>query len=154
MSFHLKSLVLAILITFSFSRPSHAFLGAAHMNVAVMALGGAVFVAGSLSDMANDPSSKMQSLALRIAGLVFLDGKEGQEINFSALPSAQAQKLGLTDVELENFNSEVDQVNFLVSEVNSQAKNTKEANALWSDMQGQVSAETFSAMQKIARQLK
>lgn len=93
--------------------------------------------------------------AVALVGLVTLEGE--QEIQFKALSKADAAKIGASESERLQFNSELDQANILFAEVSEQVASIKNATVedsanIWEEVKDLVSPETFSTMQKIVSQ--
>lgn len=89
-------------------------------------------------------------------GLLILE--EESVIQFSALDLEAAKKLKVTKAEREAFNREVDEVNALASYVDrrlqaSDEPTVEDAKAVWEEVRGSVSEETFSVLIKISQQL-
>ncbi len=87
-------------------------------------------------------------------GMILLSDEKGQTVSFKEISSADAQSKGLTKVEAESFNSEVDQLNIMAAHVDAELskleKPTIEASvALWSDLKSNLSTETISAVNKL-----
>lgn len=163
--------VLLTVVTLTHSKPSQAAVGAL---VAVSAVstaglviaggGGALTTVGFFGEPLglchNDGCLAMLApiilgaIAMGI-GLVVLDGE--QQIVFQEVDSSAAKKLGLTEEERQSFNTELDEANMLLSDVNAQVAElrnptSRDSARIWNVMKDLVSPATFSAMVKIAGQ--
>lgn len=153
------TLTLAIALTVGslYSKPSHALVSVATGSSAILVAGLVVGSGGSLViAAAGRPFSEF--LLATAFGIVMLDGKEGRTMEFTSISKAAATKLGVTESERVSYNSELDQVNFLLSEVNEQIKSSpkkdvKTSKQAWESVEDLVSVETFSTMQKIAKSM-
>jgi hypothetical protein len=156
--------ILALVLTLStltYSRRSQAAVGLIMVNPAVI-LGGLAMAgtgAGALVIFQN-ASADTEVLAgvgglLALIGVIVLDGEEGQKVSFRELTPKTAHQVGVTESERLNYNSELDQVNFILSEVESDMAKMKKPTAqdsqkVWSQYKDMVSSKTFSAMTKIS----
>lgn len=168
----LKSSLLALVavLMLSTAKPSQAAVGALTANPAlaltglkVTGGGAALLGIGMMAGRADNSMMGMAGLmpgviglALAGVGLIILD--ENQGVSFDELTQEQAQKIGLSSSELEQFNSEIDQVNALASHVDAELSllsnpSVEDSAAIWASIKDAVSPETFSAMQKISSQL-
>lgn len=91
-----------------------------------------------------------------IAGIVLLDGKNSQDIAFSPISSDEAKSIGLTDAELSAYNNELDKINLVRENVESQVsgnsnESVQDASKLWDKYRSDLSPEAFSAAQKVAK---
>ncbi len=89
-------------------------------------------------------------------GMIILDSE--QEFSYSGISAADGAKLALTPDEIVSFNNEIDEVNFLVSYVSSEAAKmekptSEEVVVIWNGVKDAISPEAFSAMQKVTAQL-
>ncbi|MGE3608148.1 MAG: hypothetical protein AB7I27_01075 [Bacteriovoracaceae bacterium] len=147
-------------LTLTNSTPSHAVVGIfVSPSIALaglsLAVGGAV-----MSDKLNVKYDGVEGIMglLAVAGVIILDGSEGQQFAFTKLDSQNAIKLGLSVDEMNSFNSEIDQANFLISEVNHElsqieSPSAQDAAKIWKDLKELVSPETYAVMGKITSQL-
>jgi len=100
------------------------------------------------------PDAKLETLAF-LTALVFLNGQNGRDVAFSPIQSAsEAHKLGLSDSELTAYNRELDTLNLIREQVESQLTSAggdrESARAVWTKYQNLLSPEAYSAAQKIA----
>jgi hypothetical protein len=165
----LKSLFIALTITLTMtaSKPSQAAIGAIFSPVLVTA--GIVVAAGGGGLMGValltpcTGSGCMANLGpwilggiIGLFGLVILDDE--QTAAYTPLNIREAKKIGISPVELQNFNNEVDQINALAAYVDTELsrmnKPTKEDSAaLWSEVKDTLSPEAFSALVKVTSQI-
>lgn len=172
----LKSLFLALTITLTMtaSRPSQAAIGAIFSpalvtaGVVMLKVGG-VGIGASVIYIVAGPNkwtgSKLENAAMTAGllgwvsaflGLVVLDDE--QTVAYSPLHLDEAKKIGLSEVELANFNAEVDQVNALAAFVDSELANMekptqRDSAELWLEVKDTLSPEAFSALIKITNQI-
>lgn len=92
-----------------------------------------------------------------IIGVVILDGENGRTMEFTTITPEAAKKLGITKEERLSYNSELDQVNFLLSEVNDEiqasTKDSKASERAWASVKDLVAPETYSTLTKIAKSM-
>ncbi|MFL5783589.1 MAG: hypothetical protein ACJ76H_03195 [Bacteriovoracaceae bacterium] len=162
--------VLLTVVTLTHSKPSQAAVGAivsAGILTAGLYIGGAA-VAGTvvggiscLGEGGGDAGSFCGGMVLLVGatvlalGLVVMDGEQG--VQFTELTPDQAKKLGISKPELVVYNSEIDQANVLVAEVQAELSKIDKPTAqdslvAWSAVKDLVSSETYSTMQKIVSQ--
>lgn len=151
-----------IATSLTYSRPSQAAVGALIGTAPVM-IAGLVVAGGGLvltnvrgDHWSDSLANAFFGLIAMGAGLVILDGENS--VVFDAVTAKEAKKIGLTKSEFLSFNSEIDQVNAvmnMVSEEVSQINNAtaKESAEVWDNAREHLSAETFSAMVKVAQQM-
>lgn len=156
-----KSLVLATLITTSLStKAAVGFPLASPLIVGagvVVIVGGGSAAAMGVSDIKKDNTIRgalltLGGIAMAGFGLFILEGE--QKITFAELSSDQGEKLGLSALEVQTYNEELDQVNALnteVTELLSSLQNPTEKDSVeaWMNVKDAVSLETFKAMGKI-----
>lgn len=160
-------LALTIVLTLTSSRPSQAAIGAIFSPVlvtagVVVAGGGGVLVGVGMFTPC-EAESCLGNLGpmilggfIALLGLVILDDE--QTVAYTTLNPHDARKAGLSRIELEKFNSEVDQINALAAYVDSELermeKPTKEDSAaLWSEVKDTLSPEAFSGLVKVTSQI-
>lgn len=90
-------------------------------------------------------------------GLMILDGEETQSYSYNQMSEEEALKLGLTSVELESYNSEVDQLNYLVAEVSGELARAEnptidQSVKIWDELKPSLSPNTLSAVTKMWKQ--
>ena len=147
-------------------RTSHATVGIVTAlfggaGVPVMVVGGALGAVGVI--LLECPTSDWQGvfvdtlggLGLAFAGLVVLDEKDHQGVSFSALDEMSAVSLGVSRLEMQAYNNELDEVNAIRDEVTARllesGKPTFEmSQAAWSELKAEVSPEAFGVVQKIS----
>ncbi len=76
--------------------------------------------------------------------------------HFSFMSKDMAVKLGISSVEMESYNRELDQLNVLMDEISHDLEAMKkptldDAVSLWSGLKGAVSASTLAAIKKITK---
>jgi hypothetical protein len=158
--------LLLTVATLTHSRPSQAAVGAAFSAPVliagiVIAGGGSIVTVKMLHDCRGDSSGLCAGLTalvlgpIVILGLVILDGE--QKVEFKELNLSQAQKLGISSQELAVYNSELDQANMLVADVQSELSKIEnpdetDSAAAWNAVKEMVSPETFATMTKIVSQ--
>lgn len=152
---------LAIVLTTStltFSTPSKAAVGVIMGNpsvvlggLAMVGVGAPVLIFGQdLGDIAG-----VGGLAT-LLGMIVLDGEQGQTISFNQISTKTAQKLGVTEVQRQSYNAELDQANYLFEEVSTELgrlerPSATDAKKIWANYESMVSADTFLVMKKISR---
>ena len=156
--------VLALTITLN-SRPSQAGVGALVAAPVVVVAGlvtAGIGGAGVIAVVACAPNCGEGAVPVGFfgaillgLGLIILDGE--QQVQFNSLSVAEANKLNLSSAERMSFNAEIDQVNALTSFVSEEVvsqkiQNSEEAAQVWNNVKDLVSADTFSAMVKVANQ--
>jgi hypothetical protein len=164
---HLR-LFLAVLLTvttLTHSRPSQAGAGVLTGGVVLAGVailgGGTAIVLNSGDGCDNDAFGICKAimtivlLPTVVIGMVLLDGE--QLVEFKELSKTDAINLGVSSSDLEIYNSEVDQVNMLVSEVKAELSKlekpgVEDSAVAWSSMKDLVSPATFATMQKIVSQ--
>lgn len=148
-----KTLAIALTLGSLYSPPSKALVAVATGSAAILVAGLVVGSGGSLVIAAADRPFE-EFLLASLFGIVMLDGEHGRTLEFTAVNAEAAKKLGITKEERLSYNSELDQVNFLLSDVNEEIQSTtKDINAserAWASVKDLVSPGTFSAMTKIA----
>lgn len=96
---------------------------------------------------------KVLALASLGIGLVLLD-ENTQELSFGEISEERANELGIAKAEREEFNSQLEEVNFLkddlLIELSSLDSPTMEdANAMWEDRKDVLSENAYSALEKV-----
>lgn len=152
----LKSAILASLIGLFSIQSSQA------------AIGSIAFVAGAFGTAAKyalvgigwtyagnkvSPHSERLGYIALVAGLVLLD-KDSNQVDFKEISEEDSILKGLTQVEMEAYNGEIEELNLVFSEVASQINSemTKEDVAkLWEEHSEFLSPETFSALKKVVK---
>ena len=159
----MKNLIVALLITCSIlaPKPAKAFIvpggyavGLALAQVGMVSLGVVVF--SQALTRPGIPKAPWWMMIPIVAGFVILDGE--QEVSYVPLSTEDAQKLKISQKELDHFNDEIDQVNALVEHVSVQLSEmenpTKEDSMeIWKNVKDTLSPEAFSALQKVTAQL-
>lgn len=89
-------------------------------------------------------------------GLIVLD--EGATFQYGPIETKAGKKIGLSVTEIMSFNSEVDQINALASDVDQELKamgsnKSEDAAALWLEARENISPEAFSALVKVTAEL-
>jgi hypothetical protein len=88
-----------------------------------------------------------------VAGLILLDN-EANKVDFKEISEEDSILKGLTQVEMQSYNNEIEEVNIVFSEVASQInkETTKlEIQELWETHSEFLSPEAFSALKKIVK---
>ena len=175
----IKSLVLSLMIvaTLMSSRSSQAVVGAFASAPAVVAAGvvtikaaGGAFIGSIATAYILDTVTKIDQekigigfvlvsmglAAVAVVGLVILDGE--QHLTYQEISPEAAAKLNISESERVSFNAEIDQVNALNSQVTEELAALENATladsqTAWMEASKSLSAETFSAMQKVTLQL-
>jgi hypothetical protein len=160
--------LLALVILFAALQPrrSEAAVGLALSSTVLTVMGAVVsgggVVAGvGISRLPGD-TTLTALLGLLIGGailgfgVIVLDGE--QVVHYSALTPAEARRLGLSASELRQFNRELDQINALAAFVQAELSATQTdsvdaAAEVWSEVKNELSAEAFSGLVKVSRQL-
>lgn len=144
------------LFSLSYSRPSSATVGLLSGN-AWLAIGGAAATTGGFAHFVKrfDRHEGIPGFIVFILGIVMLDGENGQEMAFSQVNKEEGQKIGLTEAERLSYNAELDQVNFMLEDVNAtlstmEKPRLEDSAKVWQDLKPMVSDLTFSAIQKIS----
>lgn len=148
------TMAIALTVGALYSPPSKALVGVATGSSAVLVAGLVLGSGGSLViAAAGRPFGEF--LLATLFGIVMLDGENGRTMEFTTVSVEAAKKLGITKDERLSYNSELDQVNFLLSEVNEEiqatTKDTKASERAWASVKDLVAPETYSAMTKIAK---
>ncbi len=167
----LKAFIAVVLtfVTLTHSKPSQAAVGAlvsTPVLIAGLVIGGAGLIGTAVSvSKCGDGGGEGQGLCkafivligapIILIGLVLLDGE--QEVGFRELSGIEATALDISRAELALYNSEIDQANMLIAEVQTElskiAKPTaQDSQNAWSDVKELVSPATYGVMQKIASQ--
>ncbi|MES2527463.1 MAG: hypothetical protein V4598_10265 [Bdellovibrionota bacterium] len=161
--------ILLTVVTLTHSKPSQAavglFTGGSVAVVGLAVIGTGVVGGWIATEIVTDGCSDLgcligivpfiAGLAVAAIGVVILDGE--QTVEFKELDKVAAKKLGINELERASFNAELDEANMLLAEVASemtkiQKPTAQDSVSAWSQVKDMVSAETFSAMQKIAAQ--
>ena len=159
----LFSLLLSLTIFFSTIPKAQAIVGVAMADKKVRVMGGmvAAYGAGSygagfiLMTVAGNSvlSFALMSLGFTtgVVGLVVLDSKTA-DMKFSEITEKTMQELEISLEERDIYNSEVDQLNLIKEEIESQlgdSPSPQEVETLWKEYQGYLSAETQKVASKI-----
>jgi hypothetical protein len=132
---------------------------AAVFGLALTGAGGVLTEDGLLRtatlDFAGVPE-EYTGLASIFVGMVMLNAKDSQDIAFSKLSPAQAQAIGLSSAELSAYNNELDTINLIRENVETQVSSTspqdiQKAASMWQQYQTDLSPEAYSAAQKVAQ---
>lgn len=162
--------VLLTVVTLSHSKPSQAAVGAlvsTPVLIAGLAIGGTGLVGTTIGLFKCGESGSgdaqgwcgafilILGIPVILLGLVVLEGE--QEVQFRELNNAEASKIGITNDELEVYNSEIDQANMLIADVKAELSKikkptAKDSSAAWNDVKDLVAPATYAAMQKIVSQ--
>ncbi len=150
----LSSLFLATLLftNLSFTRPAQATVVTSVTGVAALVLFGA-FGATTYYELFKASKKQKPFLRAAIFGMMLLDGE--QAIAFSPLNEKEARELQVSEFDRLVFNAELDQVNFIVSEIEAEMSELKhpsveDSRRAWDDQRSQLSDSTFNVIQKIA----
>jgi hypothetical protein len=165
-SFRSFIFVLLAVCTLTASTPSKAAIGLATGSPitvvagVIVAAGGAVtaFSAERAPDIITALVMYVGGIGAIIAGVIVLNGEEGQMMEFAPVNSRDVQKIGLTTPEALHFNQEIDQINALASYVAAEIslmKNPKAEDAaqIWMDVRNEISPEAFSALAKVSKKI-
>ena len=161
------SLSLVVAMTLTATSPARAALAASSFGTTTTVIMGLVMVGGSgvLTFFSFKQKPIWQKVLLVMAaiplaglGLLVLDGENGKEVSFGPLESSDADALGVTAQEIAIYNSEIDQANFITSEVVSAMESVKDPRPedsvkAWEDVKENVSPETIKVMQQILLKL-
>ncbi|MBD65994.1 MAG: hypothetical protein CME62_12355 [Halobacteriovoraceae bacterium] len=93
-----------------------------------------------------------------VAGIIMLDGEQEQMMAFETLSPDKSNALGLTNIQSETFNAEIDQANIILEEVSFEVEQLdnrgyEDIRGLWNEYGEYLSPETFQAIEKISLQL-
>jgi hypothetical protein len=142
-------------------QPAHAIIGltaAPGLTIAGIACLSSGLGVGTLMAAADAEGGFIIAASAAIVGLVLLDGSAGQDVAFAAVSPAVAQSIGLSSAEAEAYNHELDSINLIRQNVESQMDpaasnqaNIQKASALWKSYQNDLSPEAFSAVEKVAQ---
>jgi hypothetical protein len=113
---------------------------------------------GAFMALCDDEPGFILAASAAIVGLVLLDGSNSQDIAFAAVSPAVAQSIGLSNAELDAYNHELDTINLIRENVESQLNtsdsnqaNVQKAATLWKTYENDLSPEAFSAVEKVAQ---
>lgn len=160
----LKLMIFSVLIAFAPVQKSQAAV-AGVMAIAGSPAAGGVALAGlgsagvgylaTISASSCDGGTCVVGLFLGlVVGVVLLDEESGS-IEFDQISSDLAKKLELSKLDMEVYNSEIEEANMIFSEVQSQLtgeSSVEESQELWSEYSDFLSPETFKVMKKLASQ--
>lgn len=165
-SFRSVLFILIAICTLTASTPSKAAIGLATGSPITIIAGVVVAAGGAVTTLSAEKAPDLITgllmyvggIGAMIAGAIVLDGEEGQILEFSAINSIEAKRLGLSVIEAASFNAEIDQVNALASFVDSEVALLSDAKAedaakVWNDVKNEVKPETFSALVKISKNI-
>lgn len=138
----------------SFGAAPAVVIGAASMGLAV----GGVYGGYRLikrGKIVIGTAAIVASIAVGAFGFMLLDG--GQEARFAELSAEGAEELGLSELDREIYNSEVEQVNAVAREIGAELLRQKSqdpelARDLWIDLGTTLSPETMKTVIAIAQQ--
>jgi hypothetical protein len=151
-----QTLAIALTLGALYSPPSKAAVSMVTGSTALLMVGLLGGSGGGLIVAAAQLPFEIWGL-VTIAGVVILDGEEGRTVEFTAISPEGAKKLGITKEERLSYNSELDQVNFLLSEVNddiqSSTKDSKASERAWASVKDMVAPATYSTLTKIAKSM-
>lgn len=85
---------------------------------------------------------------LGFVGFILLDEDTGK-ISFDEISLQIQEKLKITDLERDLYNSELEELNAVANDISINANTTEDARKFWSEAKDQFSAETFSVLEKI-----
>ena len=145
------SLVIVLLMSTTFvPQKANAIAGAVLAN-SYLVIGGAVV---SLYARIGNMTSTWR-LILSISGLLLLNEEGRAQVELVALSDEDIEKMGITSLERDIYNSELEELNAIADEVefslNQLDKPTvDEAKDLWEENRELVSKESWSVLQKIA----
>ena len=131
----ITSLLAVVAITLSLSMPksSHAIAGFATTNLALVMVGMIVTFSGPV----------VYSSELSLVGVLLLDEKGN--IKFNQLPQDTANKLGVSGQAIEEYNSEVDNLNVIAEELETAGSETQ-AKAVWANYKNDLSSGTIEVL--------
>lgn len=94
-------------------------------------------------------------LPLLGAGIVLLDD-DSHTLQFGVIASADAQKIGMSEAELAAYNSELDEINAVRTQIGAElAREEKpsieQSRELWNKYSQELSPEAFAGVQKISQ---
>lgn len=156
----MKSLLIAFTLIIGLSaRPSHAIMGAVAASpgafLAGLLMSGFGFGGAAGYEAESERPKKLAFAFAGLLGIVILD--ESSSITYGPLSSSEAQKLGLSTVELSSYNGNIDQINALAEHVNAlvveNKLSTEESAALWGSVKDSIPSEAFSGMLKVTAQV-
>ena len=171
-------LITTVLATGIFPRTSSATVGGVlsifgGAGIPVLVIGG-VTTAGGLAlceigsvMMNHDHEGRLDGLAAAIygvmavmGGLIILDAsdKNQQGAGFAAMNEKTAATLEVSPLEMQAYNSELDEVNAVRDEVTARLLESKNptvelSQSAWSDLKGSISPAAFSVVEKISLHL-
>ena len=128
----------------------------------VTTVGSIAMTAIGVAEMNHDHEGRMDGLGAVVfgvtgvlLGLVILDSSDQQGVGFAAIDAKTAENYGVSSVEMQAYNSELDEVNAVRDEVTAkllQSKNPtmEQSQATWSELKVSISPEAFSVVEKIS----
>lgn len=132
-----------------------------------MIVGGALIATGGLTSVHAPVFSDSRSydglligiigLGVAAVGLLVLDQDGSKDVQFQALSSESAQRLGLSANSIETYNSELDELNAIKNSISAELSLTESPSleksaTLWSEYQGRLSAETMQVVKAVVAQ--
>lgn len=90
-----------------------------------------------------------------LLGIVLLDDEQNA-LAFTAVDSTTGEELGMTEAERVAYNSELDEINAIRTQIGadlivSGAPSIEKSNALWSNYSREISSEAFAGVKKISQ---
>ena len=128
----------------------------------VTTVGAITMTAIGVAEMNHDHEGRMDGLGAIVfgitgvlLGLVILDSSDQQGVGFAAIDSKTAANYGVGAIEMQAYNSELDEVNAVRDEVTARLLESKNptmelSQATWSEFKGSISPEAFSVVEKIS----
>ncbi len=161
-----KAMVSCVLMATIISAPARSAVGVSFAAPAAVVAGVAVLAVGAAGAYGGYRLIKTGNTVLGVAamvtaaaggyfGFILLDGE--QTAKFSELTSVGAEALGISQAELEIYNSEVEQVNAIAREIGSElesqnSESVELARDMWQDLGSALSPETMKTVIAIAQQ--
>jgi hypothetical protein len=166
------ALALAMLTASACSRPAEAAIGIATIGtpagIPLVVAGGAVsafgvldilFVASGCILGCGDPvRAWLQAIGITLGGLLLLDEDPAASLRFQTMNADEGAKLGLTEGELDDYNSYLDEVNAVSQDVARELRRSEnpgfeQASAAWQKRRLLIPTEAaFSAVAKVSSQ--
>lgn len=156
----------------TYSRPSQAVVAVLHWNVPLMINSVAVISLGAgmalfdrvfmqrtnlwIGELAN--VGIVFGAGAAVVGFVVLDGEEGQSATLTAIDEKFASELGISAREQAIYNSELEQVNFVVAQVMEeisglQKPTVNDAKNVWAQYESALAPESMVVLTKLSQKL-
>ena len=142
-----STLILSTILLIGSSQPAKAGLGLATLGGVPLILGGVLAGAGVVGVIGSGERSGRLETILISLGLIILN-EETNTVEMTSLSEQAAREIGVSEVERESYNRELNRVNGILEEVTVELPSLSNSEVI-SRVQGELSAETFSALTKI-----